>query len=90
MTSLMPLETSETHPLNVVYICVFCLYLNQCCLIYINESMISTKKRKAGVEDEDLLKNWREVLGNPPKRSDGLKVKTFINTFSMIVAEKQY
>ena len=36
--------------------------------------MISTKKRKAGVEDEDLLKNWREVLGNPPKRSDGLKV----------------
>ena len=52
--------------------------------------MISTKKRKAGVEDEDLLKNWREVLGNPPKRSDGLKVKTFINTFSMMYAKKQY
>ena len=52
--------------------------------------MISTKKRKAGVEDEDLLKNWREVLGNPPKRSDGLKVCLDISSIIVLKSLKFY
>jgi len=40
-----------------------------------NVSVSNVVKRKADdrADKPDLSKNWREVLGNPPKRSDGLK-----------------
>merc|ERR1719147_291266 len=40
-----------------------------------NIAVSNVVKRKADdrADKPDLSKNWREVLGNPPKRSDGLK-----------------
>ena len=41
-----------------------------------NVAVSNVSKRKASndkPDKEDLTKNWREVLGDPPKRSDGLK-----------------
>ena len=41
-----------------------------------NVSVSNVSKRKASSENPDkpdTSKNWRDVLGNPPKRSDGLK-----------------
>jgi len=34
---------------------------------------ISSKRKASSQDEEDLSKNWRHVLGDPPKRSDGLK-----------------
>ena len=33
----------------------------------------NSAKRKAEKEKPDLTKTWREALGPPPKRNDGLK-----------------
>jgi DNA polymerase epsilon subunit 1 len=41
-----------------------------------NVAIVSTTGKRKNADDEsaaDLEKNWREVLGNPPKRSDGLR-----------------
>ncbi len=39
-----------------------------------NTAVITTSKRKNVEEDAaELGKNWREVLGNPPRRADGLR-----------------
>ena len=38
-----------------------------------NVSVANSAKRKAEKEKPDLTKGWREALGPPPKRSDGLK-----------------
>ena len=38
-----------------------------------NVSVSNSAKRKAEKEKPDLTKSWREALGPPPKRSDGLK-----------------
>ena len=38
----------------------------------LNNVSVSTK-RKGSQGEEDLEKNWREVLGNPPKKADGLR-----------------
>ena len=38
-----------------------------------NVSVANSAKRKAEKEKPDLTKTWREALGPPPKRNDGLK-----------------
>ena len=38
-----------------------------------NVSVANSAKRKAEKEKPGLTKTWREALGPPPKRNDGLK-----------------
>ena len=46
-----------------------------------NLFFFSSKRKASSQDEEDLSKNWRQVLGDPPKRSDGLKEITCFNLF---------